>query len=102
MTIPLARIESHPQESKRLISSDYAHFIALVSLAEQRHLEKQAEIKKRKVRIVASAGGRKPEMSPEGICLCLVYLRPQLTFDILDLLFDISKTKTQALRLISW
>jgi hypothetical protein len=50
-------------------------------LAEQRHLEKQAEIEKRKVRIIAPSGGRKPEMSPkEGICLCLVSLRQKPTF----------------------
>ena len=33
-------------------------------------------------------------MSPkEGICLCLVYLRQKPIFEILGLLFDISKTK---------
>ncbi|MEH2405472.1 helix-turn-helix domain-containing protein [Nostoc sp.] len=33
-------------------------------------------------------------MSPkEGVYLCLVYLRQKPTFDILGLLFDISKTK---------
>ena len=101
MTSAWTRIESHPQESKRLINIDYADFIALVSLAQQRHLEKQAEIEKRKVCIIAPGGGRKPEMSPKGgICLCLVSLRQKPRFDILALLFDISKTKAQALRLI--
>lgn len=42
MTSPLARIKSNPQESKRLIGIKYEDFIKLVSLAEQRHLEKQA------------------------------------------------------------
>ncbi|MBE9200055.1 MULTISPECIES: transposase family protein [unclassified Nodularia (in: cyanobacteria)] len=47
-----------------------------------------------KVRIIAKGGGRKPEISPkEGICLCLVYLRQKPIFEILGLLFDISKTK---------
>ena len=33
-------------------------------------------------------------MSPkEGVCLCLVYLRQKPIFEILGLLFDISKTK---------
>lgn len=94
MTSPLARIESHPQEAKRLIGIDYEQFLALVDLAEQSHLEKQAEIEKTKVRIIASGGGRKPEISPkQGVCLCLVYLRQKPTFVLLGLLFDISKTK---------
>ena len=42
MTSPLARIESYPQEAKRLIGINYDQFIALVALAEQRHLTKQA------------------------------------------------------------
>ncbi len=94
MTSPLARIESHPQEAKRLIGINYDQFLALVALAEQRHIEKQAELEKNKIRIIAKGGGRKPEISPkEGICLCLVYLRQKLIFEILGLLFDISKTK---------
>lgn len=76
MTSPLARLESHPQEAKRLIGVDYEQFLVLVSLAELRHLEKQALLEKNKIRIIAPGGGRKPEMSPkEGVCLCLVYLR---------------------------
>jgi len=94
MTSPLARIESHPHEAKRLIGINYNQFLALVDLAEQRHIEKQAEIEKKKIRIIAKGGGRKPEMSAkEGICLCLVYLRQKPIFEILGLLFDISKTK---------
>ena len=94
MTSPLARIESHPQEAKRLIGIDYEQFLVLVDLAEQRHLEKLAEIEKSKVRIIAPGGGRKLEISPkQGVCLCLVYLRQKPIFEILGLLFDISKTK---------
>lgn len=94
MTSPLARIESYPHEAKRLIGINYDQFLALVALAEQRHIEKQTEIEKRKIRIIAKGGGRKSEMSAkEGICLCLVYLRQKPIFEILGLLFDISKTK---------
>lgn len=93
MTSPLARIESHPQEAKRLIGIDYQQFLELVTLAEERHLRKQAEIENKKVRIIARGGGRKPEMTPSfGVCLCLVYLRQKPIFEILGLLFDISKT----------
>lgn len=94
MTSPLERIELYPQESKRLIGIKYEDFITLVALAEKRHLEKQAEIEKRKIRLIASGGGRKAEMTPkQGVCLCLVYLRQKPTFEILGLLFDVSRTK---------
>ncbi|MEO3705366.1 hypothetical protein [Trichormus azollae] len=76
MTGPLGRIELYPQKSKRLIGIKYEDFMTLVALAEKRHLEKQAEIEKRKIRLIASGGGRKVEMTPkEGVCLCLVDLR---------------------------
>lgn len=94
MTSPLKRIESHPEESKRLIGIKYEDFITLVALASKRHKEKQAEIEKRKVRLIAAGGGRKGEMTPEeAVCLCLVYLRQKPTFEILGLLFDVSRTK---------
>ncbi|AUB39093.1 Mobile element protein [Nostoc flagelliforme CCNUN1] len=94
MTNTLVKIESHPQSAKRLIGINYEQFITLVALAEQRHKQKQIEIEKNKVRIIASGGGRKPKMSlREGVCLCLIYLRQKPTFDILGLFFDISKTK---------
>jgi IS5 family transposase len=94
MTSPLARIKSHPSEAKRLVGIDYEQFIKLVALAQKRHLQKRAELELKKVRIIAPGGGRKPEMSAEaGVCLCLVYLRQKPIFEILGLLFDISKTK---------
>lgn len=94
MTSPLKRIESHPQEARQLIGIDYAQFLSLVALATEKHQQKQAEIEQVKTRINAKGGGRKPGMSiREEVCLCLVYLRQKLTFEILGLLFDISRTK---------
>jgi hypothetical protein len=94
MIRPVERIELYPQESKRLIGIKYEDFITLVALAEKRHLEKQAEIEKRKIRLIASGGGRKVEIAPkEGVCLCLVDLREKPTFEILGLLFDLWRTK---------
>jgi len=80
--------------SKAINGIEYEHFLALVDLAEQKHLEKQAKIEKNKVRLIAIGGGRRPDMSSkQGICLCLVYLRQKPIFEILGLLFDVSKTK---------
>ncbi|MDM9581494.1 MULTISPECIES: hypothetical protein [unclassified Nostoc] len=63
MTSPLVRIEAHPQEAKRLIGINYEHFLALVSLAEERHKEKQVEIEKNRIRIIANICEWKPQMS---------------------------------------
>lgn len=94
MTSPLKRIESHHHESKRLIGIEYDQFLALVALAEARHQKKQAELEKSKIRINAPGGGRKSEMTAkEGVCLCLVYLKQKPIFEVLGLLFDVSKTK---------
>jgi hypothetical protein len=68
--------------------------MTLVALAEKRHLDKQAEIEKRKTRLIASRGGCKAEMTlKEGVCLCLVDLRQKPTFQIPGLWFDVSRTK---------
>ncbi len=93
MTSPLKRIQEYPKESKRLIGIEYDQFLALVELAKQRHIEKQIEREAQKIRINAKGAGRKAEMTvEEGVCLCLVYLRQKPIFEVLGLLFDISKT----------
>jgi hypothetical protein len=57
MTSPLVRIESHPQSAKRLIGINYEQFLALVALAEKKHIEKLSEIEKNKIRIIAPGDG---------------------------------------------
>ncbi len=71
MTSPLERIELYPQESKRSIGIKYEDFMTLVEefmtlvvLAEKTHLKKQAEIEKIRIRLIASGGGSKAEMTP--------------------------------------
>lgn len=94
MTSPLKRIQEHPSEAKRLIGIEYDQFLSLVALAQIRHQQKQEEIELNKVRINLAGGGRKPGMLADtGVGLCLVYLRQQPIFEILGLLFDVSKTK---------
>jgi hypothetical protein len=65
-----------------------------VELAEKRYVEKQAEVEKRKIRLIVYGGGCKAEMTPkEGVCLCLVDLRQKPTFKILGLVFDLWRKK---------
>jgi len=69
------------------------NFLAVVALAEARHLQKQIEIERTKVRINAKGGGRKAEMSAqEGLSLSSIF-EAKTHFEILGLLFDVSKTK---------
>jgi len=56
---------NYTHEAKRLIGINYDQFLAVVALAEARHLQKQIEIERTKVRINAKGGGRKAEMSAQ-------------------------------------
>lgn len=71
MTSILAKIESHPQEAKRLIGIDYEQFLALIALLEQRHLQKQAKIEKKPVRIIALGGGGNQKCPPKKESACV-------------------------------
>jgi len=62
------------------------------SCSNKTHTKKTSQSWKHKIRIIAKGGGRTSEILPkEGVCL--VYLRQKPIFEILGLLFDISKTK---------
>lgn len=43
MTSPLKRIESHPQEARQLIGIDYAQFLSLVAMAQQKDINKNRQ-----------------------------------------------------------
>ncbi|WP_236147038.1 helix-turn-helix domain-containing protein [Scytonema millei] len=65
----------------------------LVQNAERLHYEKQAARESKKVRIIAGGGGRKPKLSlKEQIILSLLYLRHLTTFQLLDILFEVSES----------
>jgi len=72
----------------RLIGINYDHFLAVVALAEARHLQK-IEIERTKVRINAKGGGRKAEMSAqEGLSLSSIFeAKPILKFWVYYLTF---------------
>jgi len=84
----LKRIELHPHEAKR-IGINYDQFLCCSRSSWSSTSTKQIEIERTKVRINAKGGGRKAEMSAQGVCLCLVYLRqnPFLKFWVYYLTF---------------
>ncbi|MGJ5673006.1 MAG: transposase [Nostochopsis sp.] len=72
---------------------EYEQLQQLIQNAERLHQEKQELLESKKVRIIASGGGRKPKLSiKEEIILTLVYLRHLTTFQLLDIQFGVSES----------
>lgn len=94
MKNPLHYIQSYPHRTKQILGISYDQFVSLVQHAEMIHQKRKAVQEKIKVRVNAPGGGRKPKLTiPEEICLTLFYLRQMLTFEILGMQFDLSKTE---------
>lgn len=86
-------IQSHPQETKRLLGIDYEqlqNLIKYLKLLEEQENQKQ---EKKKIRINKAGGGRDEKMSQEEqIIMTLIYLRHHLNFQLLSLIFKISES----------
>nr|WP_293110375.1 hypothetical protein [Okeania sp. SIO2F4] len=75
MTSILEHIHNHPQEKERLLGTKYEQLEKLLKQAEEIHNNKQELLKSKKVRIIASGGGRPPLLSiSEQIILTLTGL----------------------------
>ncbi|MEA5574443.1 transposase family protein [Calothrix sp. UHCC 0171] len=86
-------IQKHPLRSKQLLGISYEQFINLVNAAKKVHEDEQQKLEQSKIRIHRRGGGRKEILSiPEQVCLCIFYLRQIPTFEVLGMLFGISKT----------
>ena len=89
----LKHIEENKKETKRLIGLEYEQLQKFIQNAERLHQEKQELLESKKVRIIASGGGRKPKLSiKEEIILTLVYLRHLTTFQLLGIQFGVSES----------
>ncbi|MGD1874119.1 MAG: transposase family protein [Mastigocoleus sp.] len=94
MCIVFDYIQKYPQKTKRILGISNEQFQSLVQSATKEHLKIQNEKEKQKVRINSPGGGRKKILSiPKEICLCLFYFRQIPTFEILGMLFGISKSE---------
>lgn len=97
MCIVLDYIEKYSLRTKQILGISYEQFQSLVSTATEEHLKIKKENEKQKVRINSPGGGRKELLSiSEQICLCLFYLRHLPTFEILGMLFGVSKSEANA------
>ncbi len=97
MVSPYQYIQDKPQTARGVIGIDYENFKELCVLAEERYKQRQEEIEKDKIRVNKQGGGRSHQLAiPEQICLSLVYLRHLPTFEMLGILFDVSRSTANA------
>ncbi|HIK03095.1 MAG TPA: transposase family protein [Trichormus sp. M33_DOE_039] len=87
-------IQKYPLRTKQILGISYEQLQSLLNCASQRHQEIKIRQESRKIRINAAGGGRKELLSiQEQVCLCLFYLRQMPTFQVLGMLFGVSKTE---------
>lgn len=94
----LAYIHKHPKETKRLLGIDYNHLQLLIEQGNILHQRKQKEIEKNKTRLNQAGGGNNPKLLIETqIILMLVYLRHNISFQLLGLIFQVSESSAHSI-----
>lgn len=87
-------IEKYPHRTKQILGISYEQLQSLLDCALNCHQEIRDKQESQKIRINAAGGGRKELLLiPEQVCLCLFYLRQMPTFQVLGMLFGVSKTE---------
>ncbi|WP_341528630.1 transposase family protein [Nostoc sp. UHCC 0302] len=87
-------IQKYPHRTKQILGISYEQFQSLLNCAINRYKEIKTKQERQKIRINASGGGRPAKLLiQEQVCLCLFYLRQMPTFQVLGILFGISKTE---------
>ncbi len=86
-------IHKYPKQTKRLLGIDYQQLEQLIEMGKLLHQKKQEEIEKKKIRINQPGSGTNPKLSEsEQIVLMLVYLRHNISFQLLGLIFQVSES----------
>lgn len=87
-------IEKYPQRTKQILGISYEQLQSLLNCTQKRHQDIKAKQSSQKIRINAPGGGRPTKLSMnEQVCLCLFYLRQMPTFQVLGMMFGVSKTE---------
>ncbi|MGK7892241.1 MAG: transposase family protein [Xenococcus sp. (in: cyanobacteria)] len=93
MKNPLEHLRQHPKTCKQLIGLNLPELEKLIQQAIALDEKQKREQEKEKVRVNQRGAGRRRSLSPEeGICLTLFYLRQMPIFEVLGMMFSISKT----------
>lgn len=88
-----AYLQKHPKQTKRLLGINDEQLRQLIEQGKLLNQKKKQEIENTKVRIIQGGGGNHPKLSEEEqIILMLVYLRHNLSFQLLGLLFEVSES----------
>ncbi len=86
-------IKKYPKQTKRLLGIDNQQLEQLIILGKFLHQREKEEVEKTKIRINQPGAGTPPLLSEEEqIVLMLVYLRHNLSFQLLGLIFQISES----------
>jgi cell division septum initiation protein DivIVA len=86
-------IQKHPKQTKRLLGIDYNELEQIIEQGKIAHQNQKEETEKKKIRINRAGGGNHPKLSEEQqIVLTLIYLRHNLSFQLLGLLFEVSES----------
>jgi hypothetical protein len=86
-------IQSHPKEVKRLLGIDYKQLEQLLELGKHLNKKQRVEIEKNKVRLIQYGGGNYSILlEEEQIILMLVYLRHNISFQLLGFMFQVSES----------
>ncbi len=94
MSIVFDYIQKYPQRTKQLLGISHEQYQGLMKAALEENIKIQTEKEKHKIRINSRGGGRKELLSStQQVCLCLFYLRQIPTFEILGMLFGVSKSE---------
>ncbi|MEH2173919.1 transposase family protein [Nostoc sp.] len=87
-------IGKYPHRTKQILGISYEQLQSLLNCALKRQQDIKAKQESHKVRINAAGAGRPEKLSTEEqVCLCLFYLRQMPTFQVLGMLFGVSKTE---------
>ncbi len=86
-------IHKNPKQTKRLLGIDYEQLEQLIVLGKLLYQKHREEIEKTKIRINQPGSGTSPKLSQEEqIVLMLVYLRHNISFQLLGIIFQVSES----------
>lgn len=86
-------LQKNPEQTKRLLGINYQQLKDLIELGKLLNQRKREETEKTKIRINRAGGGNHAKLSEEEqIILMLLYLRHNLSFQLLGLMFKISES----------
>ncbi|VEP15458.1 transposase [Hyella patelloides LEGE 07179] len=93
MVNPLEHIRLHPKVAKQLIGLTLPQLEQLIKQAIAKNKERKKAAEDHKIRVNKKGAGRAKNLSEEAeICLTFFYLRQMPIFEVLGIMFDVSRT----------